>query len=56
MNIFDRNIEANLESQRADIREVLDASPMFDAEACLIEKRKIKFGDKWFPAIISAST
>lgn len=47
MNIFDRIIEANLKGQRSDIREVLNASPMFDAEAREIRQRKIKFGDRW---------
>ncbi|MBX9690488.1 MAG: pyridoxal phosphate-dependent aminotransferase family protein [Candidatus Obscuribacterales bacterium] len=47
MNVFERVIDANLKSQRADIRQVLHASPMFDAQAMEIDKRKIKFGDKW---------
>ena len=55
MNIFDQVIDANLKSQRADIRDVLDASPMFDAEACSIEGRKIKFNDKWFADFASCN-
>lgn len=47
MNIFDRVIEANLKGQRSDIRNVLNSSPMFDAEARAIDKRKIKFDDRW---------
>lgn len=47
MNVFDRVIDANLKGQRSDIRAVLEASPMFDAEAKEIKQRKIKFGDKW---------
>ena len=47
MNIFDRIIEANLKGQRSDIRNVLNSSPMFDAEARAIDKRKIKFDDRW---------
>ena len=46
--VFDRMIAANLAGQRADIRSVLESSPMFDAEAQAIEGRKIKFGDRWF--------
>ncbi len=47
MSIFDRVIDANLKGQRSDIRDVLHASPMFDAEARAIDKRKIKFDERW---------
>lgn len=52
---FDRIIRANLEGQRADIRSVLEASPMFDAEAKEIDGRKIKFADKWFADFASCN-
>lgn len=46
-SIFDSLIEHNLENQRADIRSVLDISPMFDAYATEINERWIRFGDRW---------
>jgi len=52
---FDGIIRANLEGQRADIRTVLEMSPMFDAEAKEIKRRKIKFGDKWFADFASCN-
>jgi 8-amino-7-oxononanoate synthase len=55
MGIFDKLIEANLQGQRSDIRSVLEASPMFDAEAKAIDGRKIKFGDKWFADFASCN-
>lgn len=55
MGIFDKLIEANLQGQRSDIRSVLEASPMFDAEAKAIDGRKIKFGEKWFADFASCN-
>jgi 8-amino-7-oxononanoate synthase len=47
MHPFDRIIEANMRGQRASINEVLESSPMFDAEARRIDGRMILFGDRW---------
>jgi 8-amino-7-oxononanoate synthase len=46
-SIFDRIIDANLVGQRTTINEVLNASPMFDADAMEIQGRMIRFGEKW---------
>jgi 8-amino-7-oxononanoate synthase len=46
-SIFDRIIDANLVGQRTTINEVLNSSPMFDADAQEIQGRMIRFGDKW---------
>lgn len=45
--VFDQIINANLVGQRTIINEVLNASPMFDADAMEIQGRMIRFGDKW---------
>lgn len=45
--IFDQVIEANLVGQRNTINEVLNSSPMFDADALEIKGRMIRFNDKW---------
>lgn len=45
--IFDKVIAANLAGQRATINEVLNASPMFDADALEIRGRMIRFGEQW---------
>ena len=55
MSTFDRIIKANLDGQRADIRSVLDSSPMFDAEAKEIKGRKIRFNDRWYADFASCN-
>lgn len=44
---FESVINANLVGQRTTISDVLNASPMFDADALEIQGRMIRFGDKW---------
>lgn len=44
---YDKIIEANLTGQRTVINDVLNSSPMFDAEALEIKGRMIRFGKKW---------
>ena len=46
-SIFSRVIEANLMGQRSIINEILQESPMFDADAIEINNRMIKVGNKW---------
>lgn len=45
--IFDNIISANLQGQRSLIHQVLQSSPMFDAEALEIKGRQIRFGSRW---------
>jgi 8-amino-7-oxononanoate synthase len=44
---FDSIIAANLEGQRSIINQVLQTSPMFDADAIEIKNRMIRFKDHW---------
>jgi 8-amino-7-oxononanoate synthase len=52
---FERIIAANLAGQRSIINEVLDSSPMFDADAQKIEGRKILFAGRWIADFASCN-
>lgn len=47
MNIFDKILAANLQSQRSTIQDVLLRSQMFDADAIEIDGRMIRIDDYW---------
>lgn len=52
---LNRMITANMAGQRSIIHEVLQSSPMFDAQAMEIRGRQIRFGDRWFSDFASCN-
>lgn len=52
---LNRIIDANMAGQRSIIHEVLQSSPMFDAQALEIRGRQIRFGERWFSDFASCN-
>jgi 8-amino-7-oxononanoate synthase len=48
-------ITAGMAGQRSIIHEVLQSSPMFDAQAMEVRGRQIRFGDRWFSDFASCN-